>query len=298
MRTEKKKTRIRINTKRLVVSILVLVLAVSAVIFVISKVGAAIREKRGANDPEGPGTSVTEPENEGRTGENTSGGNGETGNDPNGGTSDPAPASDPAAEARKYALENGFLMLLNKDHSVDEAYKAADMVQLDEAICCPDRPVETHLLRAEAAEQFAKMIAAAKADGFEIKATTAYRSYGYQNALYTNYVAKYGQEEADRFSAKPGTSEHQSGLASDISAASVDWALTNKFGDTKEGKWIAAHCAEYGFILRYPKEKSEERTGYIYEPWHVRYVTVPVAQEIMNDKLVLEEYLEKYHITQ
>ena len=67
--------------------------------------------------------------------------------------------SAPGADARAYALENGFLLLLNKDHSVDESYKAADMVQLDEAICCPDRPVETHLLRKEAADQFAKLIA-------------------------------------------------------------------------------------------------------------------------------------------
>jgi D-alanyl-D-alanine carboxypeptidase len=293
MRTEKKKTRIRVNGKRLAVSILVLLLAVSAVIFVATRIGDAIREKRDANVPDGPDPAVNEPSN-GTGSETNPGGNGGTGNDPNGGTAAP----DPAETARTYALENGFLMLLNKDHSVDEAYKAADLMSLDEAICCSDRPAETHFLRAEAAEAFAKMIAAAKADGFEIKATTAYRSYGYQNALYTNYVAKYGQTEADRFSARPGTSEHQSGLASDISAASVDWALTNKFGDTKEGKWIADHCAEYGFILRYPKDRSEERTGYIYEPWHVRYVTVPVATEIMNGGLVLEEYLAKYNITQ
>ena len=304
MRTDRKKTRIRVNGKRLAVSILVLLLAVSAVIFVVTRISNVAAEKKAEKERIAAEQQLEEQrrlEEEQRQREEQNGGEtnngGETSNP--GGSTDPVPTpADPAAEARTYALENGFLMLLNKDHSVDENYKAADMVSIDESYCCSDRPAETHFLRVEAAEAFVKMIEAAKAAGYDIKMTTAYRSYYYQNALYTNYVAKYGQEEADRFSARPGTSEHQSGLASDISAASVDWALTNKFGDTKEGKWIAAHCAEYGFILRYPKEKSEERTGYIYEPWHVRYVTVPVATEIMNEGLVLEEYLAKYNITQ
>ncbi|MBR5741932.1 MAG: M15 family metallopeptidase [Firmicutes bacterium] len=285
MRTGQKKTRIRVNGKRLAVSLLVLILAVAAVIFVITRITSAAQAKKAEEARLLEEQRLEEQrrlEEENRKNEEQNG--------------DPAP--DPAAEARAYALENGFLILLNKEHSVGEDYKAADMLQLDEEICCSDRPVETHLLRAEAADQFAKMIAAAKADGYEIKATTAYRSYYYQNGLYTNYVTKYGEAEADRFSARPGTSEHQSGLAADLSCASVNWQLVNKFGDTAEGKWIAAHCAEYGFILRYPKERSEERTGYIYEPWHVRYVTIPVATEIMNEGLVLEEYLAKYAITQ
>ncbi len=199
-----------------------------------------------------------------------------------------------AKAAYSYADEHGFLILINKQNGVNKDYKADDLTKINDSFVCPDRPDSTHYLRIDAAAAFEKMIQAAKDEGFEIKMTTGYRSYSYQEALYSNYVKKNGQKEADRFSAKAGTSEHQSGLAADLSAASVSWKLTQDFGESDEGKWIAEHCAEYGFILRYPNDNSEERTGYIYEPWHVRYVTVPVAKEIANEGLVLEEYLEKY----
>jgi D-alanyl-D-alanine carboxypeptidase len=199
-----------------------------------------------------------------------------------------------AKAAYSFAKENGYLVLINKENSVNKDYKADDLTKINSSFVCSDRPDSTHYLRADAAIAFEKMIQAAKNDGFEIKMTTGYRSYSYQDVLYNSYVKKHGQKEADRFSAKAGTSEHHSGLAADLSAASVNWKLTQDFGESEEGNWIAEHCAEYGFILRYPKDNSEERTGYIYEPWHVRYVSVPVAKEIMNEGLVLEEYLKKY----
>lgn len=97
---------------------------------------------------------------------------------------------------------------------------------------------------------------------------------------------EFGQAATDRFSARPGHSEHHTGLAIDLNS------LKTAFGETPEGKWLAEHCAEYGFILRYPKD-SEEITGYIYEPWHIRYVGVEFAQELYlgdGDFLTLEEY--------
>ena len=128
------------------------------------------------------------------------------------------------------------------------------------------------------------MCAGAAEDGLSIYPISTYRSYEYQEGLYNRYVERDGKEEADRYSARPGHSEHQTGLAIDLN--SLEYA----FADTPEGRWIAAHCHEYGFILRYPEGK-EEITGYRYEPWHVRYLGVENAGKVAASGLTLEEYL-------
>lgn len=120
--------------------------------------------------------------------------------------------------------------------------------------------------------------------GFNIELLSGYRSYETQERLYNNYVATYGQAEADTFSAKPGTSEHQTGLAMD-----VGW-IDDAYGDTPSGKWLAENCYKYGFIIRYPKNK-ESITGYKYEPWHIRYLGTDIAKDVYNSGLCLEEYL-------
>jgi D-alanyl-D-alanine carboxypeptidase len=121
--------------------------------------------------------------------------------------------------------------------------------------------------------------------------TTAYRSYEFQSMLYNNYVAQDGQAAADRYSAKPGHSEHQTGLAVDVSCASVNFELRVAFADTKEGKWLSENAHLFGFIIRFPEGK-EEITGYQYEPWHLRYVGLVAAEYIYVHELTLEEYLE------
>lgn len=136
--------------------------------------------------------------------------------------------------------------------------------------------------KANAALQKLQQAAAEK--GYAMELISGYRSYEYQKELYANYVKRDGQAAADRYSAKPGTSEHQSGLAFDVGA------IDEAFQDTKSGKWLAKHCATYGFILRYPKGK-EAITGYMYEPWHIRYVGEEPAKAIMEQHLTLEEYL-------
>ena len=123
----------------------------------------------------------------------------------------------------------------------------------------------------------------AKAAGFNIPTLSAYRSYETQRVLYNNYYARDGSF-ADTYSARPGHSEHQTGLAFDV--GSID----NNYGNTEAGKWLNLNCMNYGFIIRYPKGK-ENITGYQYEPWHIRYVGVSVATDIMNRKITLEEYL-------
>lgn len=120
--------------------------------------------------------------------------------------------------------------------------------------------------------------------GFSLPLISGYRSYSTQNTIYNNYIKRWGQEYTDTVSARPGHSEHQTGLAFDVGQ------LSNSYGETKEGKWLKENCYKYGFILRYLKGK-ENITGYAYEPWHIRYVGVDVATEIMQKNLTLEEYL-------
>lgn len=136
----------------------------------------------------------------------------------------------------------------------------------------------------EAFAAFEDMIAGASADGVSIYFCSGYRSYSDQQYQYNIHVQNKGTEEADKVSARPGHSEHQTGLAFD-----VNWTDMS-FADTAEGKWLAEHCSEYGFILRYPKGK-EEITGFLYEPWHVRYLGDELAKKVTESGLCLEEYL-------
>ena len=181
-----------------------------------------------------------------------------------------------------------LLLLVNKTHPVDADYKPADLTPIK--YYAKDRDAASRYMRKEAAEHFHKLAEGAKADGYEIIMTTAYRSYGFQTVLYNNYVKAHGEKEANTFSAKPGESEHQTGLCTDVSSPSVNYQLTTDYGDAPEGKWLAKHAHEYGFIIRFPKGK-EDITGYQYEPWHIRYVGQPAADEIYEKGLTLEEYL-------
>ncbi|SEK82117.1 M15 family metallopeptidase [Ruminococcus albus] len=131
---------------------------------------------------------------------------------------------------------------------------------------------------------FDDMTAAAFNDGLYLYVNSGYRSYDEQYMLYYNYALSRGVAEADRVSSRPGHSEHQSGLCFDVN--STDFS----FSDTAEARWLAAHCADYGFIIRFPKGK-EAITGYEYESWHIRYVGVDIAKEITSKGLCLEEYL-------
>ncbi len=156
-------------------------------------------------------------------------------------------------------------------------------------------PLPTDYNRGEdpqARAAFNQMAAAAKLDGFEIVAFSTFRSYERQQALYNQYVAKDGQEAADQYSARPGYSEHQTGLAFDIGEKNFEqhWASPT-FGQTPAGKWLAQHAHLYGFILRYPLGK-EDITGYMHESWHYRYVGVKPATEMYTRNQTLEEYLD------
>ena len=132
---------------------------------------------------------------------------------------------------------------------------------------------------------FSEMQEAAKQEGININIVSGYRSYNKQTSLYNNYVAKDGKAAADTYSARPGHSEHQTGLAADLNM------VDTSFENTAAGKWLANNCYKYGFILRYPKGK-ESITGYIYEPWHFRFIG-DEAKNLYNNGnwITLEEYL-------
>ena len=129
-----------------------------------------------------------------------------------------------------------------------------------------------------------EMIAAAAEEGLNLFIISGYRSYDKQASIYRNYAARDGQAAADRYSARPGHSEHQTGLAFDLNS------IEQSFAETPEGIWLAENCSRCGFIIRYTKE-NEPITGYMYEPWHVRYLGVETAQKVEASGLCLEEYL-------
>ena len=120
--------------------------------------------------------------------------------------------------------------------------------------------------------------------GYDIPLKSGFRTYEYQNKIYNNYIKLYGKEEADTFSAPPGCSEHQTGLAMDVGKIDDD------YDKTKEGSWLQENAYKYGFIIRYARGK-ESITGYKYEPWHIRYLGIDTATKVYNSGLSLEEYL-------
>ena len=142
-----------------------------------------------------------------------------------------------------------------------------------------------------AATALEAMFAAAKSEGLALIAVSGYRTWQTQKYIYARSVERNGEAYASMMSAQAGASEHQLGLAADLSCASLEGDLSSSFAKRKEGKWVAAHCAEYGFILRY-KEEWTDVTGYQGEPWHIRYVGPEHAQTITKMDVPLEIYIE------
>ena len=190
-----------------------------------------------------------------------------------------------------YQDEDDFFYVVNKTYLLPEDYEIqTDYVQ------------GSYEMEKTAAKHMREMIAAAKEDGINLKVLSAYRTVNYQKKLFERNVKSrmedYGMSYEEAYYdtsiniAPPGGSEHNAGLAADIITEN-DWDTYTGFEDTDEFAWLQIHAPEHGFILRYLKGK-EDITGYIYEPWHYRYVGVKYAQDIMDSGLCLEEYFEKY----
>ena len=181
-----------------------------------------------------------------------------------------------------------ILILVNKQNRAP-----AVPVTLVKPDVTPTKPsvAENIYMRPEAAQALEALFAGAAAEGITLYATSGYRSYSTQKAIFDRKAEERGEQAASRSVAKPGYSEHQTGLAMDIEGeTTLGTGLTEAFGESPEGIWVAENCHEYGFIIRYPQDKTSI-TGYIYEPWHIRYVGVEAATEIAALGVTFEEYI-------
>ena len=174
--------------------------------------------------------------------------------------------------------------LINKNNKLTKNYIPKDLEIINTNYACKDK-----YLRRDARINFENLAKQAKKDGFNIIAVSTYRSYGYQEKLYNNYVFDKGFYYADMASARAGHSEHQTGLAVDVANSNLDY---DNFENTKEFNWMIKNAHKYGFILRYPKA-SFHITGFKYEPWHYRYVGTNVSTYLYENNLTLEEYFSK-----
>ena len=190
-------------------------------------------------------------------------------------------------EAKIQAIkDNPMMMLVNRDNLLASDFIPNDLVNLD--INFQNYPNE-RTLKKEGADAAKEMFDAAKKDGVKLIGASGYRSYKLQKQIYDTRVSEKGLEEASKYIAIPGASEHQSGLALDILSTEYQ-NLDSGFENTEAFKWLIDNCHKYGFILRYLKGK-EDITGYSYEPWHFRYIQdTEVAKYIMDNNLTFEEF--------
>nr|WGD61630.1 LD-carboxypeptidase LdcB [Bacillus subtilis] len=184
-----------------------------------------------------------------------------------------------------------ILALVNKQYALPGNYEPSDLVIPDVEFSFEEK-IQKRYIRKEAADALKTMFDAAKKEGYELATVSGYRSYDRQKVIFDNEVSLKGEKKAKEAVAYPGESEHQTGLAMDISSRSNGFELNEAFGSTADGKWVQDNAYKYGFIIRYPKNK-EDITKYEYEPWHLRYVGKKAAKVIQDNDLTLEEHFEK-----
>lgn len=178
-----------------------------------------------------------------------------------------------------------LLALVTKETALKSTYKPADLKPIP-AYMFPAREL---YLREEALANLIALWQAAEADGVILHILSAYRSYDYQAGLFQSYADRHGEKEANRFSARPGQSEHQLGTAVDFGGTAVDFKAD--FAQTPQGRWLAGNAHRFGFAMSYPEGK-EDVTGYIFEPWHYRYIRVEEAEGWKASGVTLKEYLQ------
>ena len=197
----------------------------------------------------------------------------------------PEPTPDPERDPRFFETDS-YLIVANKKHKLPEGYEPSDLAYPE-----VNMRYNNWTLRMEAAVALEEMFAAAAEEGVNLVMGSGYRGEEFQRVLYDGYVAEGGQSYADSISSRPGYSDHQTGLATDLCGQDAAYDLTQDFEMTQEGKWLAENAYKYGFIMRYPKGK-EAITGYAYEPWHFRYITKAEAQKIHDagENMTFEEF--------
>lgn len=183
------------------------------------------------------------------------------------------------AHTREVTDPYDTLVLVNKYHILPSGIEPKNLVN-----------IEGQRMEKVAADAMSKMVKDMRSDGLSIILQSGYRSEELQTTIYNRNVQNRGQERADKYSARPNSSEHQTGLAMDLS---TDGTLEETFENTPQFKWLNENAHKYGFIMRYPKNKVY-MTGYEYEPWHYRYVGVEIASLIKAENITYEEYYVKY----
>lgn len=190
-----------------------------------------------------------------------------------------------------YIITNGndITCIVNKTYNLPQGYEAQDLVPV-EVEFAQGRSDEIKFMRKEANDALTEMVKAAEAAGYKIYPASGYRSYSVQKYLFEGRIAQNGGVDgANVYTALPGQSEHQLGLAMDFALARDGYSLSFDFGKTDEGAWMEENSWRYGYILRYPENK-EGITGYGFEPWHFRYVGQELAKYLYDNDLALEEY--------
>ena len=180
-------------------------------------------------------------------------------------------------------------VVVNKENWLSKNYEYYDLI-MPKVKFLEDTLESAKFMHHEAGKALEKLFWHAKRAKIELYAVSGYRSFERQREIFKSNYKRDG-EKANRYSARPGQSEHQTGLAMDVTCAEVNFELTEAFKHTKAYKWLTENMHNYGFILRYPKGK-EGITGYIFEPWHLRYVGKVLAKELYQNNLTLEEYIQ------
>ncbi len=192
----------------------------------------------------------------------------------------PEPTEDPLAGLPHIDIDSWEYTLVNHWNSIGEYAPELEMIENNQQF------------DTRAADPLREFIAAARAEGLSVFLSSTYRTYADQQYLYNRKVAQYGEDAAWKIVSVPGTSEHQLGLAADITDQYYE-LKDSSLANTALYQWMSQHCQEYGFIVRYPEDK-QDITGVIYEPWHFRYVGAEAAAYIMENKLCLEEFVSLY----
>lgn len=189
----------------------------------------------------------------------------------------------------KYSLSkpDSLWVVVNKQRGISESYTPSNLIVPDVALRLDSTEQQMQLSK-RAEKDLEQMFATAKQDDVRLIFGSGYRSAALQRQFYDSYVAADGQAAADRYSARPGHSEHQTGLGIDITSPSGNCHLEICWANTPEGRWVQANSYKYGFTLRYQKDK-DAITGYQYEPWHLRYVGKSLAGQVKNN-ITLEEF--------
>lgn len=202
-----------------------------------------------------------------------------------------------AAIDEDYTKDSSLWRLVNKSHPLgDQNYEPAKLTKAPIAIR-PNLREDEQSLRTILVPDLQAMAAQAATDGVTLTLGSGYRSPELQKYFFDNYAARDGVEAANKYSALPGQSEHQTGLSLDFAAGNMQCYLEQCFSDTPEGIWLAEHAHEYGFVLRYTKD-GEATTGYQFEPWHFRYVGKDLAAALHDNNMLLEDVWSKILDTQ